>query len=67
MYASKLPLNPKIGIITILHQFRDKAARENLRFSIGAGGGILALRFEPATSGLKAFAPFVLQIMSLAP
>jgi hypothetical protein len=34
----------------------------------GAGGGILAfLRFEPATSGLKAFAPFVLQIMSLAP
>jgi hypothetical protein len=23
--------------------------------------------FEPATSGLKAFAPFVLQIMSLAP
>jgi hypothetical protein len=27
IYASKLSLNPKIGIMTILHQFRDKAAR----------------------------------------
>jgi len=27
MHASKLPPNPKIGIMTILHQFRDRAAR----------------------------------------
>jgi len=27
MHTSKLPPNPKTRIITILHQFRDKAAR----------------------------------------
>jgi hypothetical protein len=30
MHPSKLPQKPKIRIITILHQFRDKAARYQL-------------------------------------
>jgi len=36
MHTSKLPPNPKIRIIAILHQFRDKAARFYLAESFDA-------------------------------